>query len=325
MRRARHGELLGIPARWLGLLALGAALGVALGMAPVAHARTVDIPDHDALVRLLLGPHVPGARYRIAPALAARGELDAEWLRIRNRALLAQLGFVRTLSLRRATVGSFAFLSRMPRLERVDLSRTVIRSLAPLGRASTLRELDLADTSVTDLTPLAGLAGLEELDLSGTRVTDLTPLRGRGLIRLTLGRAGPWALPDLRPLGAVTTLTLRHAPAGLDLAPLRALRLAELVLDGTAVRNIAALAAHPTLTRLSLRHTGVPVASVRALLGRSPGLRVVMPDGRVVGRVVVWRRVAPDPADTPCLVGQGECTREAFGPRLVPSHRFVMP
>lgn len=326
MRRARHGDRLGAPATASGPLASLLGLALCLGAAaPSARARTVDVPDHDTLVRLLLRPHAPGVRYRIGPGLAAREELDAEWLRLRNMALLRQLGFVRTLSLRRATVPSFGFLLAMPRLERLDLSRTAIRSLAPLARAVGLTELDLADTPVIDLRPLARMRHLRELDLSGTAVTDLSPLAGRRLRRLTLGRPGRWSLPDLSRLGAVGTLTLRHVVPGLDLAPLRRVRLAELALEGTTVRDLSALAAHPTLDRLSLRRTRVSVAAVRALLRRSPALRVVMPDGRVVGRVTVFREVAPDPRDYPCLVGAGPCLSESFGPQRVRATRFVMP
>ena len=303
---------------------LGSGLLALFGPAPRAAARTVNVPDHATLVRLLLQPAPAGARYRFGAKLVARGEVDAEWLVIRNRRLLRRLTWVHTLSLHRARVPSFAFLRRLKLMERLDLRRTSIRSLAPLRGLTRLHELDLADTRVQDLGPLRALSDLEVLDLSGTRVTDLTPLRGRHLERLGLSPRGS-ALPDLSPLSSIGRLRLRRAGPRTDFSGLKRVRVQELVLDGTRVRDLGALAGHPTLQRLSLRHTRVPLSAVRQLLRKAPGMTVILPDGRTVGRVLVWIRVAPSPGSYPCLIGAGECARETYGPQRRPTYRFVMP
>jgi Leucine-rich repeat (LRR) protein len=288
-------------------------------------ARQVQVTSHEELIGLLLRPPTPGLEVRLAPGLRSRAELDGDGLRIRNERLLASLTHLRTLSLRRASLPTFAFLAAMPLLERVDLSATSIRSLEGLRKAKSLRELDISDTGVVDLIPLADLAHLERLDLSGTRVRDLEPLRGRRLSRLVLGGRGAWALPDLSPLAGVEILILRGAPRRLDLEPLRSLPLGALHLDGMVEPRLDALADHPTLERLVLTGSKVSLGSVRALLRRSGRLGVVLPDGRAVGRVVAFRPRPPDPRDYPCLVGAGSCAREGFGPRREPVFRFVMP
>lgn len=303
----------------LGLLAVGLALG------PRAQARTVTVNDHETLVGHLLRPPVPGLEVSFGPALVARAELDADGLHLRNTPLLGRLTFLRTLSLRRARVSSFGFLSAMPRLERVDLSATTIRSLEALRLATRLQELDLSDTAVRDLGPLAGLAHIAHLDIAGTRVTSLGPLRGRRLVRLVLGGRGAWALPDLRALSDVGTLVLREAPRGLDLQPLRTLRVAALDLGALAPPHLDALRDHPTLERLVLGSTRVPLDAVRALLRGSPRLQVVLPDGRTVGRVLESREAPPDPRDYPCILGVGPCAEERFGPRRIPRYRFILP
>ncbi len=317
MRHTRHGG-------WPGALILGSGLLALLGPAPRAAARTVNVPNHATLVKLLLRPAPAGVRYRFGARLVARGEVDAEWLVIRNRRLLGRLTWARTLSLHRARVPSFAFLRRLKLLQRLDLRRTSIRSLAPLRALTRLRELDVADTRVRSLAPLKGLVELEVLDLSGTRVTDLSPLRGRHLERLTLAPRGS-ALPDLTPLSSIGRLRLRRARPRTDFSSLKRVRVQELVLDGTRVQSLGALADHPTLQRLSLRHTRVPVSAVRRLLRKAPGMTVILPDGRTVGRVLVWIRVAPSPGSYPCLIGAGECARETYGPQRRPTYKFVMP
>lgn len=308
--------------RYLGILG---ACTAALLLSSPGHARTRVVTDHEALVARLLAPPAPGAIYRFDPALVARAELDADGLILRNGPLLAKLAFLRTLSLRRARVPGFAFLAAMPLLERLDLSATSIRSLASLARCRRLRELDLSDTAVSDLRPLAGLARLEHLDLSNSRVKSLSPLRGRRLSSLTLGARRPWVLPNLEPLGHVTRLVLRSPPADLDLRPLGKVQVEELVLEATTLPRLEPLVGHHTLGKVVLVGTRVDLPALRALLRRWPGLEVVMPDGRRVGRVVVTREVPPDPRDYPCLMGWGPCEEERFGPRREPVVRFVLP
>lgn len=304
---------------------LSALVLLVTGSAPPAAARVLVLRDHDALLGALLRPHRAGTRYRFAPPLTDLADLSAQSITVRNRTLLGQLGFLRTLSLRRSRVGDLGFVAALRRLERLDLGHTDVRSLAPLAALPGLTEVSLAFTAVTDLAPLKRCAGLRDLDLTGTPVPDLSALAGVTLERLTLGRRGPGPLLDASPLAAVDTVIVAEAPPGADLAPLARVKVRRLVLDGQPVRSLRPLVGHASLLELSLRGTAVPVAEVRALLRARPQVAVVMPDGRRVGRTVTYVLVPPDPRDYPCLRGGPPCARDYFGPVKRPVERFVRP
>jgi len=307
------------------IVTLCALVLLVTGGAVPASARVQVLRDHDALLGALLRPHRAGTRYRFGPRLTDLADLSAQSITLQNRALLGQLGFLRTLSLHRSRVGDLRPLATFRRLERLDLGHTDVRSVAPLAALPRLAELSLAFTSVTDLAPLRRCVALRALDLTGTAVPDLSALAGLTLDRLTLGRRGPGPLLDASPLAAVDTVIVAEAPPGVDLTPLARVKVRRLVLDGQPVRSLRGLEGHATLAELSLRRTAVPVAEVRALLRASPRVAVVLPDGRRVGRTITYVLVRPDPRDFPCLRGGPPCESDYFGPVKRPVERFVMP
>lgn len=322
MRQTRHGVC---PGRAAPALVLGLGAFWLLGGSAPARARTTTIQDHRGLLRSLLSPHRAGTRYRFSKRVKARGELDAEWMVLRNRPLLRSLTWLRTAALHRARVASFSFLSRWKGIERLDLSKTRLQSLRPLRGLKRLVELDVSETAVRNVAPLTGCPALSRLDVAETRVTDLTPLKGRRLDRLVLGRPGMTRLPRVEGLGRIGVLKVRRAAAGLDLGRLQKVQVEQLVLDRTPIRTLKGLSGHPTLSRLSLRGTRVPRAAIRAFLTMNRSVTVVTPAGKLVGRIVVWVKVAPNPLDYPCLTGIGECAEERFGPSLRPRYHWVDP
>lgn len=277
-----------------------------------AQARTLRIDDHSKLVQTLMQRHRPGTRYRIGSTLRAKGDLDADWIAIRNTTLLRQLTWLRSLSLSRATVPGFAFLKRLTRLERLDLSKTRISSVRPLAGLTRLRQLDLSTTRVKDLGPLVRCTSLMDLRLSETRVRDLTALRSTTLARLELGSPKMTRLPNLSTL-AVDTLVITDAKPRLDFAPMVQAQVTRLVLDASGVQHLGGLAKHPTLRAISLRRTRVTLQTIRALLKKNRTLQVVTPKGHTVGRVISWVQARPRLSNYPCLLGTGACTRETFG------------
>jgi len=290
-----------------GLILLAQGLGGA-----DAQARTLRIDDHSRLVRTLMQRHRPGTRYRIGARLRAKGDLDADWIAIRNTTLLRQLTWLRSLSLSRATVPGFAFLKRLIRLERLDLSKTRISSVRPLAGLTRLRQVDLSSTRVRDLSPLVRCTSLMDLRLSETRVRDLSVLRSTTLSRLELGSRKMTRLPNLSIL-VVDTLVITDAKPRLDFTPMAKAQVTRLVLDATGVTQLKGLASHPNLRAISLRRTRVTLQTIRALLKKNRALQVVTPKGRTVGRVVQWVQARPRLSNYPCLLGTGACTRETFG------------
>jgi len=303
MARARARAMTLVPGLFLLVSGLG---GSSL------QARTLRIDNHSKLVQTLMERHRPGTRYRIGSVLKAKGDLDADWIAIRNVTLLGQLTWLRSLSLSRATVPSFTFLKRLKRLERLDLSKTRISSVRPLTGLTRLRQLDLSSTRVHDLRPLAKLASLMDLRLSETRVSDLTPLRLVSLARLDLGSPRMVRPPNLSTL-SVDTLVITDAGPRLDLTPLARARIDKLVLDATAVKQLRGLAKNSSLQVISLRRTPMKIQTIRALLAQNRTLQIITPKGRTVGRQITWVRSPPRLSNYPCLQGQGPCTRESFG------------
>ncbi len=123
-----------------------------------------------------------------------------------------------------------------------------------------LRSLSLRDEELADLRWVAHLGALETLELRWAklhRLTDLAPLAG---------------LPRL------CWLDLRGAPVS-DLAPLRALPLRKLLLQGSAVTDLQPLAGHPLLEQLDL--SGTPVTDVSPLLACPRLCNVSLWDARV--------------------------------------------
>jgi hypothetical protein len=289
-----------------------------------AQARTLRIDDHCKLVQTLMQRHRPGTRYRIGSKLRAKGDLDADWIAIRNRTLLRQLTWLRSLSVSRATVPGFAFLKRLTKLERLDLSKTRISSVRPLAGLTRLRHLDLSSTRVRDLGPLVRCTSLMDLRLSETRVQDLTALRSTTLARLVLGSPKMVRLPKLGSL-AVDTLVITDAKARLDFTPLAQAQVTRLVLDATGVKQLRGLANHPTLRVISLRRTRVTLQTIRALLAKNRTLQVVTPRGRTVGRVIEWAPARPRLSNYPCLLGLGACGRETFGWERKKVIRWIAP
>jgi len=293
-------------------LAVGLAVLFVGLPSPDAQARTLRIDTHSKLVQTLMQRHRRGTRYRFGPALLAKGDLDADWIAIRNTTLLRQLTWLRSLSLSRATLPGFAFLKRLKRLERLDLSKTQISSLRPLAGLTRLRQLDLSATRVKDLRPLVRCTSLMDLRLSETPVQDLSALRTTTLARLELGSSNMTRLPKLSTL-AVDTLVITDAKPGLDFAPMAQAQVTTLILDATGVIQVKGLAGHPTLRAISLYRTRVTLRTVQALLKKNRTLQIVTPKGRTVGSVVRWLPTRPRLSNYPCLNGQGACTRETFG------------
>ncbi|MFH2009313.1 MAG: hypothetical protein ABI333_22170 [bacterium] len=312
--------------RRTGLGVCASALVLLIGLrGDEAEARTLVIDNEKQLVTALMRPHRAGTRYRFGASMLAKGELEADWVTLRNNVLLKRLTWLRALSLRRSKVPSFGFLRHLTRLERLDLAQTRIRSLKPLARLRALRLLDLSATPVQSLKPLQGCGALSELRLGDTRVSDLSPLKGRFLHRLALGRSGMKRLPRLGDLAGVDTLIITEGAASLELLPLLKLHLTALVLDDSRVTGIAPLSGHPHLRTLSLRRTMVSLPAIRALLAKNRHLRIITPKGRAVGQVVVWVKVAPRISQYPCLTDTGSCPREYFGPQRRPVYRWIDP
>jgi Leucine Rich repeats (2 copies) len=319
MHPAHHSVIARIVTLVPGLFGLVLAHGGAS-----AQARTLRIDNHSKLVQTLMERHRPGTRYRIGAKLRAKGDLDADWITIRNATLLRQLTWLRSLSLSRASVPGFVFLKNLGRLERLDLSKTRITSLGPLARLTRLRQLDLSSTGVRDVRPLAKLTSLMDLRLSETRVRDLTSLHSFTLARLELGSPKMARPPNLSTL-TVDTLVITDAGPRPDLTPLARARIGKLVLDATGVKQLRGLEKNKTLQVISLRQTQVTLQTIRALLTQNRALQIITPKGRTVGRVITWVRTPPRVSDYPCLQGQGPCTRETFAPKRQPIVRWIAP
>lgn len=319
MVKSRHQVAIGTLALLPGLLALVMALE-----GSDVQARTLRIENHSKLVQTLMKRHRPGTRYRFGSALRAKADLDADWITIRNTTLLRQLTWLRSLSLSRAKVPSFAFLKRLTRLERLDLSKTRISSLRPLAGLTRLRQLDLSSTRTKDVGPLARCTSLMDLRLSETRVQDLSALRATVLDRLELGSPKMNRLPNLSTL-AVHTLVITDAKSRLDFSSLALAQITRLILNATGVTQLKGLAKHPTLRTLSLRRTRVTKKTIRALLKQSRSLQIITPKGRTVGTVVDWVQARPRLSNYPCLTGTGPCTRETFGHERRPVLRYIAP
>ena len=289
-----------------------------------AQARTRTIDTHAKLVQTLMQRHRPSTRYRFGAALRAKADLDADWITIRNTTLLRKLTWLRSLSLSRATVPSFAFLKRLKRLERLDLSKTRISSVRPLAGLTRLRQLDLSSTRIKDVGPLARCASLMDLRLGDTRVRDLSALGAATLSRLELGSSKMTRLPKLST-PAVHTLVITDAKSRLDSTPLAQAQVTRLILNATGVTHLKGLATHPTLRTISLRRTRVTLKSIRALLKKNRSLQIITPKGRTVGTILAWIQARPRLSNYPCLTGTGPCTRETFGYERRPILRWIAP
>jgi Leucine-rich repeat (LRR) protein len=205
-------------------------------------------------------------------------------------------------------------------LEVANLSGCRVTDLSPLRKAS-LRILYLRSTPVADLSPLAGQP-LSELNIAETQVADLSPLRGglvshltidatpvsdlsplKGMESLTILSAYKTPVRDLSPLarGKLRELKLSFSLVS-DLTPLRGLPLQRLLVRGTTVADVSALADSLSLEALHWDMKAWHDPAGIALLRTLPRLRFINDSGRerVLAKAeeasAAWRRFLADVA-----------------------------
>jgi Leucine-rich repeat (LRR) protein len=165
-------------------------------------------------------------------------------------------------------------LAELPNLEVLELRNVGPRSLGTRSWPSSLREVTLADSqALHEVGALAGAAHLDKLSISACGVDRLPELPD-------VGEVDASECPHLRDVSALAscrylhTLSLDGCRSFVDVPSLLTLRtLEDLDLRGTAITNVAPLAALTSLRRLR-----VP----SAVAGQLAALREALPNCRCV-------------------------------------------
>lgn len=233
-----------------------------------------------------------GARFEDAERLTlwARGSLtdllschglahlvadDSLWL---DRATIAQLSNLHSLSIQGIKLQDVDFLRPLPRLEKLCLSRLPVAGLAELEKLVNLRTLEVREVTIPSLAfvqklhllqslhidrlaaphqtlpELAGHPGLHTLVLPEPQLQDLAPLAD-----LTLHRFETWSsqVSDLEALSSqhrLRRLLLQNTPV-VDLSPLGGLQaLQEVWLMACPIRDLTPLSRCPALRLLDLQY-----------------------------------------------------------------------
>ncbi|HEV7406379.1 MAG TPA: protein kinase [Chthoniobacteraceae bacterium] len=212
-----------------------------------------ELPDR--LVSQLVGSLIAEGRDLEANPLAKRVGQGRETLlataRVRLRAFLSQPNWNSARLFLERDGALHVDLSglRVPDLEVLRglpvsfliLNDPAFHDLSPL-RGSPLTNLGLRDTSVTDLSPIED-APLEQLNARAAGLVDLRPLRSlKTLRRLYLPELKDGDLSLVSGMTKLEFLDASSSPKLTDLAPLRGLRLRELNVGSTGVRDFSPVA-----------------------------------------------------------------------------------
>ena len=92
--------------------------------------------------------------------------------------VLANLPYLRQLSLANCSLSTIAGLAASQSLTHLDLSNNTVRNLEALSPMTTLQSINLNHNAVTDLRALGSLGNLETLLVSYNSVSSLSPLEG---------------------------------------------------------------------------------------------------------------------------------------------------
>jgi Leucine-rich repeat (LRR) protein len=192
---------------------------------------------------------------------------------------LSRLTKLVELVLRRTDAHDYRVLSRLKNLQKLDLYWTSIRDLSPLGHLSELQELKLGgwtaqidSVEAMDLAPLANLASLQKLDLDGLTV-DISPLAQLpGLVELNATWSKVLDFKAIARLKKLQKLDIPWKPMR-DLSPLihlselRELRVSTGLDEDNDPIDLAPLARHPSLRKLTLETVRdfTPLANIESL------------------------------------------------------------
>jgi Leucine-rich repeat (LRR) protein len=172
---------------------------------------------------------------------------------------LASLAQLRSLDISRTDVSDLRPLAKLNSLESLYAVNSLIQSLAPLSESISLRVLALEGTKVGNLLPLSGLVNLMTLDLTDTSIADLSPLSKLAKMkRLYLDGT---RVSDVQPLATLVNLETLWLTGTrvVDIAPLATLtKLTDLDLSETQIRDALPLQVLSNLRDLNLRNTKVP-------------------------------------------------------------------
>ena len=204
--------------------------------------------------------------------LADAFDLSSRTLTAEDRAILAGMENLTTLSLSKCALTDLSFLSGMTKLTTLYLPENAITDLSVLSGLTNLRTLYLDKNPLVDLAPLAGLPSLSTLSLKGVSVADyvLEDLQKalpncRIYSDSTRAEARPISIGGLAFTEDVEVLDLSNRGV-FDISKLSyCLKLRDLDLTGNPVENFGVLSGLTKLEMLDLKNTNATDATLDIL------------------------------------------------------------
>lgn len=182
---------------------------------------------------------------------------------------------LKTLVLRNNLIKDIGPLSQLTQLEKVDLRMNRIEDLTPLSKLSHLTELRFSQNYIVDISPLASLSKLQTLQIDSNDINDFSTLRNfthlKDLIITIDQNQNISPLQELNELNMLVIVSSQN----IDLAKLAMLKLKDIRLVETKIKDITALKQMKTLKSIHLFKNPLNARSEEMLKDlRDQGVRV---------------------------------------------------
>ena len=175
-----------------------------------------------------------------------------------NFEALAELRSVQSLVLRGMRSDKLDIVSQWTELTFIQMVSTNLTTLAGFEKLHRLEHLDVSDAPLSDISPIDGLPALKHLDVGGTQVSDL--LSVRRLTHLERLDIGDTSVAGLQPLEELAAWQREFRKSSDEQSPSpwpNTTGLKELIVSGSKVISLAAIAKIETLESLQLNDTSI--------------------------------------------------------------------